>query len=313
MAYYSGTANSITDLLNAVRNSAQSDGWTLSGNVLSRAGVHVEHTIASSINIAIRGGLDASMGTPSPYMHIGSWNSTTNGLQITFPCAWLYFGFTDETWFVVNYDVERYQMMAWGKSNVPGLPGTGAWIWASDRGSTPEARGSATTNLCGLRVMTSGSPLGVTAFWSNAVACAPWIECSTSLACSGYVHHDIGGFGWNMYVIDGAPNWSWLGDTNQGNLLSWQPSAWNSEIVLLPLRAFVRRGGIRTSLVLDHARARICRIDNLQSGDILTIGSTKWMVFPWHRRNASARNGATSGVAVDHTGTLGVAIEYEGP
>lgn len=303
MAYYSGTANSITDLRTALRNSAQSDGWTLSGNVLSRSGVHVENTTSGN-NLAIRGGLDSAMSTPSPYMHIGALGTGAQTLAITYPCTWRYFGFTDESWFVVHYDVTRYQMMAFGKSAVPGLPGIGTWVWASGEGQTPTIvdspplRFALTSNV--LRV--SNTPV------------MPW-----SFGSAGYLHHAIDGAGWSMTVntIECYHGWLCRDGGSGTNLLNMQPSAWNAEIALLPLRALIYRGSNRWSLVLDHARARIARLDNLKPADILTIGSTKWMVFPWHARNVTARNGEVDSWGnlrnSDHTGTIGVAIQYEGP
>lgn len=89
-----------------------------------------------------------------------------------------------------------------------------------------------------------------------------------------------------------------------------QPNSWNSEATLLPIRAWKARPSSKISMTADLEFARHIRIDNLSPGDILTIGSDQWKVFPWYRKDVSAHNG---GYFVNHTGTFGWAIRYEGP
>jgi hypothetical protein len=86
--------------------------------------------------------------------------------------------------------------------------------------------------------------------------------------------------------------------------------------VLLPLRAWKERTPYKSSLVADLANARLLRIDNITPGDILTIGTDKWKAYPWYRKNVSARDGSGnqgSAYNINHTGTFGWAIRYEGP
>jgi len=59
---------------------------------------------------------------------------------------------------------------------------------------------------------------------------------------------------------------------------------------------------------LDHIR--MIRVDHYNIGDVITIGSDSWMIFPWCLKNTEQRNGATSPVTYHHSGTLGFAIRY---
>ncbi len=93
-------------------------------------------------------------------------------------------------------------------------------------------------------------------------------------------------------------------------LISRQPSAFSSEAIFLPIQIAVPRASNKTSIVADVKNARYLRIDNYEPGQILTLGNDKWMVFPFHRKNITARNG---GDYIDHTGTFGWVIRYEGP
>ncbi len=312
MAYYSGTANSISNLLTALRSSAQSDGWTLNGNVLSKGTMHVEHVI-SGASIKMRGGTDGAMSAPSPYMSIGRFLKTST-LEITYPCDWEFHGHAQEVYFVVKYSVDRYQWMAWGKSTVPGLPGVGTWL-------------SASVGKPGDELWTTYDFSPISLFWSGTyflggagysgdigyVSPAMWSTTNADEAGNrgpGYCHHDLDGYGWKTepatYSGYSPPGWNILGSI----YVNAQPSAWNAEAALLPLRLYFRRPSYRISLIVDHEHARLLRIDNLSPGDVLTLGSDKWKVYPWHRKNAAARNG---GPAVDHTGTFGWAVRYLGP
>ena len=87
------------------------------------------------------------------------------------------------------------------------------------------------------------------------------------------------------------------------------PSAWNGESPLLPIQAYVWRASAKCSLVVDMRHARYLRIDNYEPGQIITLGGDSWKVYPFYRKASSARNG---GIGIDHTGTFGWAIRYDG-
>ena len=70
------------------------------------------------------------------------------------------------------------------------------------------------------------------------------------------------------------------------------------------------RASNKVSILAKIENARYLRIDNLQPEQILTFGAEKWMVFPFHKKNSSVRDGGTS---IDHSGTFGWAIRYDGP
>jgi len=58
---------------------------------------------------------------------------------------------------------------------------------------------------------------------------------------------------------------------------------------------------------LDHLR--LIRITYYNIGDVITIGSDSWMVFPWGLKNTDTPNGPpTQGFHT--TGTLGFAVRY---
>ena len=310
MAYYSGTAGSLTDLRTALLAHAVADGWTLTGDVLSKSGVYFRIREVSG-RIELLGCTDNAVSNPAPgVVAIGKiWGRTGFTTQlITFPCNYEVFGFTQELYLVVNYEVSKYQWMAFGKSTVPGLAGTGAWCGAT--AGTILAAAKTSTDLPWV-LWLSVSVGGVGSYPTNCGALFWTTQAGQQAARNCWVHHGLDSLGW--FWGGGGIGEAPIGVRYFDDINAFQPSAWNSEAALLPMQAWIRRASYKSSLVADLEHARNFRIDNLNGGDILTIGSDKWKVFPWYVKDSTYRNGTTdSTLPCDHSGTLGWAIRYEG-
>lgn len=308
MAYYSGTASTLTDLKTALLTHAQADGWVLTGDVLSKAGVYFQIK-ATVTNLTCLGCESNAVLNPAPnVVSMGRIfeRSGYSTREISFPCNYEVFGFSQELYLVANYDVDAYQWMAFGKSTVPGLPGQGGWCGAS----IGEYQGAATQGTNPVKITSSTSSGGGYGFtWTCAALF--WRSGSDSGATAHvrntWVNHGLDGHGWTPY---GAATDVVYYINPLTNILDLQPSVWNSEAALLPIRCYKQRPSFKASLISELADARIIRIDNLSPGDILTLGSDKWKVFPWYRKDASLRNG---GQDLNHSGTFGWAIRYQGP
>jgi hypothetical protein len=280
--------------------------------------MYIETQVAYG-NLKARAGINASMGSPCPWQHIGYVTKSTvsTNCDITYPCNWEFHGHSQEVYFVVNFAVDRYQYLAFGKSTVPGLPGVGTWIGATI-GQVIDELTSSTYSYA--------NPIAISSYGGGGSYGTPFNLLAAALfgtdiaadeggnATVSYVHHDLDGYGWrtepsssSSYAPFGR---RWIVTTSNTGPYMMQPSAWNSEAVLLPLRCYFRRPSSMLSLIVDCEHARLLRIDNLTPGDVLTLGSDKWKVYPWHRKNTAARNG---GSGIDHTGTFGWAVRYLGP
>ena len=66
----------------------------------------------------------------------------------------------------------------------------------------------------------------------------------------------------------------------------------------------------KVRLVLEVRNARYMRIGNNDPEQVITLGPDRWKVFPFLRKNASVPDG---GSVIDHSGTFGWAIRYDGP
>lgn len=273
MAYVTGTANSMTDLLAAIQTACTANGWTLSGNVLHKNTCYIELAIASGV-ITIRSGtgidgsnlLAGAADTPTGQLGI-SINSIAFGWPVTFQ---VFIGTVpDEVYVVCNYAVTKYQQVAWGQSAMPGLIGTGNWYSGCSRYSS--AYNYIPPN------------------WSGDGQNSQYGNC-TSILCQAPgtlapkargVDHQLDSATW---AVEGAArDWS--------ALYFRQPNIWNAESILIPIRVYANRPSSFVSPVLECAHARFVSVKNLDDGQIITLGPDRWKVFPWWDRVASAYAG----------------------
>lgn len=282
-----------------------SGSMTQPGRVLSKAGVFFRIGLTDK-NVTCLGGESNVMANPAPNeVSIGRIFRNNYGLirEMQFPCNYEIMGFAQELYLVVNYNVDHYQWMAFGKSTVQGLPGQGGWC-----GATIGRLGFSTSSSDAIVVNENGG--GAEAYGNeNTAAALFWATnyqagVPTTLK-NCWFNSGLDGSGWAFG--DGV---QLIGIRHLSTLLLTQPNAWNTEAVLLPVRAYKGRPSFKASLVVDLANARHVRIDNLVPGDVLTLGPDRWKVYPWYRKNIAERNG---GNQINHTGTFGWAIRYEGP
>lgn len=318
MAHVSGTANTLTDLLTALQNACTANGWTLSGNVLSKGGIYLRATIVDGaplasgtnyLSILAGTGIDGSNNLtgagPAP-CYVGPVGTTP---VLSAPINYDVHIHTapDEVYLVASYAVEYYAWLAFGKSPVPGLPGTGIWYGAT-LSNQPRLNANCNITIDPTGIAQFGGaidrPTSAALFWGE-----PQVVVNLRNA---FIHHgwDAGWSG-TGYV---SPNTAANAPANAAGQLqprmSRQPNAWNGEAVLMPIQPSVSRGSGWRSIAGSLAHARYLRIDNYVPGDIITLGTDRWRVYPWFRKLAAARDG---GSYVTHSGTLGWAVRYDGP
>lgn len=299
MAYVTGSAADMTALMAALRSACTANGWTLSGEVLHRGNVYMRTQVVSDYltllgGTGIDGGNNLTGAASGGVVRIG--RPSTGVANISWPVTYHIFIGTapDEVYLVVNYNVDLFQFLAFGQSSVAGLLGTGVWFTGSL---------STTTWFAAAWITITANNGGS----SSGLSMAPWwTTVNYAGMLNQFVHHGLDALTWNAnneQVPSGSPGIA--------AMTAAQPSAWNSEAVLLPIQVWLpRTSGNKVSLVADLAHARYLRVDNHNPGDIITIGSDTWMVFPFYLKNTAARAGGSS---INHTGTFGWAIRYDGP
>ena len=306
MAYHSGVANSFSDLLSSLISNCQLDGWSYDGGLSAlykAGGPHVSVYIDSS-GLHARGLLGlTTVGQDLNPVRMGRLMSS-GAYNVSFPCNYHQFVFQSEVYMVVNYDSDYCMFISFGKSAVTGLPGSGTWTCGTagngfaEYWSASKPIGIASVNSFGNTNKTTGAFC-----WStNSFG---YVNANFRLDHGFYTVNK-----WNLTdeTDEGFP----MASNAQTELYDCQPNAWNSEAVLLPCRAYAVRPSTRYSLVFDAINVRHVRVDNLDLGQIVTLGPDQWMTFPFFRKYTSQRDGlSSSSQGIDHTGTFGWAIKYE--
>lgn len=303
MAYVTGTENSLGAIRDAIISACGANGWNVTGaplaanRYLDRGGCFVRlRENAGSLDILGSNGIDVTNG---PYVpRIGSLAVPGN---IVAPITYHIFINTnpDEVYVILNYGSVYYQWLAWGRSTVA-LPGTGNWYGATLGQYNQHGEGMLLDSTGGGAASGNGASSGAF-FWTSE---AP----GSNQNC--FVHHGLDGIGWSglnasVSTVGGGA----AAITSAVTLVAISPNAWNSEAPLIPIPVCVGRGSGFFSLVAQPVHARYTRLDALTPGQVITIGTDQWMVFPWFSRNTTVRNGSQAAGTL-HSGTLGWAIRY---
>lgn len=313
MAFITGIATSFSDLRLALINGCIANGWSNVGNILWKGNCFVELT-AGTDYIQISGGTGQSGGVLvekcSQWARIGGGFIT---LPITYDLH--IFENPNEVYLVINYNVDCYQQLSFGSSNVAG--GNGPWFTAArcNKG-WPNNDG---INLsvyfyeisAGIKTNISTNSLGLFlrgAYYSYSDEYSSSFIYTSAPGTPGWYGYGSGPTSARLQNMGSA--------TLVAGLLNCSPSAYNSATPLLPIKATIDMGSNGRAVVVSLNHARFCRMDNIAPGDIISFGTERWKVYPWHRKNSNMRDGQWTGsdsAPPNHSGTFGYAIRYTGP
>ena len=327
MAYVTGTASSFADLKNQIETACTGNGWALSSGILSKSGVFFQLVADMQDGYAqlrLHGGTSQTGTTlndqpPSGYgVKICSNAGHVIGFPVTYHIS--VFAAPDEVYCVVNYNSDFYQQMSFGKSDVPGVGGSGAWFTGSKRSDIELYNG------------TYGHKMYIFAGWPK---CAVTYCISGRGYCGGLFFDDLGSaaggdifyLGSASFVHTGLDATPWrsmsggVGEltgyrgagTNVGSLLMQLPNLFNSANVLLPIKPVALRKGGGVTIIANPKNARYLRMDNVSPGEVIEFGSESWKCYPFMKKDLSARNGVAYPTGAQHSGTFGYAIRYDGP
>lgn len=302
MAYYTGGINSYADLQAAIHDACIANGWSLSNGILSKGTAFIQLTVLSTTvpaGIRMGGGTGATAGaltgsTPiSPRLGpptTGAWG------QSSWPATFHIHVHTnpDEVFVVLNFNLTDFYWLAFGVSTLP-LQGSGLWMAGS----------SGKRNMGGYGSYISASEGLCSAYWA----------CPLPFWQSG-----SDGDEYTNAVVQTGSSSQWSTSTSTGELMGVKPqmpliarsqTVWNAESVLLPIKSYQRGVSGKIEPVLEMAHARLCRLGSLNAGEVIQLGSDRWKVYPFYKKDTSEPNGSQrTGYA--HSGTLGWAIRYDG-
>lgn len=329
MAYFTGAVNSYADLLNAVLTACVAEGWSLSGSILSKGPAFLQiysstaKTTSEGPGIVVQGGTGVSGGLLSGASvarpRLGPLGGGPfGGPDPVWPAVYHIHVLSDpdEVYVVLNFSLSRFYWLAFGISDNPWIGGSGLWITANavrgySVGSAPANGGYLISDIRGALSGAISSYVGSGPWWANYV----WSGAMSDTVARDILHCSVDGEGWKggSVFADTGPQVGSLSALQAIKPLpALQPNAWNGEAVLLPIHVLLGRASQKCSPVLEHRHARYLRMPNHEPGDIIVLGSDQWKVYPFHMKNASAPDGASTSL-IDHTGTFGWAIRYDGP
>jgi len=322
MAYYNGSASSFAELQSHLVDALVDQGWILSSGILSKGSAFVRPYVSSTTTTTEGPGLLIQMGdgqsgaaivNPAPNAaRLGRPGSADRFEGVSFPAEYFIHVFDDpdEVYVILRFNIDRYFWLAFGSSSL-NTAGTGNWLSGCARQGYITATGPTTGYL--ISPTSGGVGSANTASGASVSGGLFWNTQKMTLA---------GGLG--EFVNAGLNSLSWNGTSNTGTnnaaerlhavgfiapLVERSPSPWNSEAVLLPIQPHVTVSESKVVMVADLQNARYLRIDNYEPGQIFSIGPESWKVYPFYLKNTVSRDG---GSAVNHTGTFGMAIRYDG-
>lgn len=323
MAFVTGSAADFDAIKSAIISACTGNGWTLTDGILHKGDCYVSMDVFAYVNDAQPERLQFRMGTgqsggvlssPTP-LPAGDFSSRYKicalrrpvpAEPIVWPATYYLMVVGDEVYLHMNWGVDKWIGGGFGVSPIAtGFTGAGNWL------SFPTFDEAGTGFENPLR-FPNGLEVGGQ---SGGRFQAPAVGLFTSYNryANGFVRHD---------VIDDVPKWSELSGTtgvaytHSGFRNPWgreNPATnWNNQAGLFPIQPAVLVADSKLCIVAELQWARYVRIDNLTPGQILTFGTDRWMVFPWYKKDAVDRQPLNAS-GVDHSGTYGHAIYYDGP
>lgn len=308
MAFQSVVVNSAVDLKAAIETFAQSNGWTLVSDVLSKNDCYVKLTVASVNEIRIQGAKNgdfAGVNLPPHYNRIciSTWpsNAAVNMVAFSDP---------DIIWMTMNYDVVKFHHIGFGNMVKYGAWTGGQWFFATHTTYNSDTRcASYVDGLAGVGYGYGGE---AALFW-DARCIDDW--------SGGYIHTnstfvecDLRGRIWEP-PASADENLNYFTARVISPIHRKNPNVFNGQTLLTPFQVWLKSadGYLQCLGHVDHVRW--VKLTNYNPGDLITLGSEKWKLYPWCVHDVTYPDGKGSRYSSQSasTGVLGVAVKYDGP
>ena len=313
MAYITGSAANFADMKTAIYNAAVAAGYTLSNDIISKNGCFFKlATTTQNIILSAGTGQTGSTLTGDCAQTVKIFQPTNAAANIiSFSVSYEIHSFTnpDELYFIIKYNSDFYQQLSFGKSNIPGIGGTGAWFSGSSGGTVSETNANS-SGMTGTISITSWGTGGST--FPSYIAGFPFVYSTAGSTTynNSFVHTNLDGIGW--HINTGTTQGHIVGPHYCSSLLASLPNLYNQATILIPVKCVVARASGGRTIVAQPANIRHCRIDNHVPGEIITFGSEQWKLYPIYRKNNLNRNFGAQSTQPKDSGSFGMAVKYQG-
>ena len=336
MPYQTGTVASFAALKTEIMSFLVANSWTQETDIIKRNGVFAKittgtHASDSDNYIRLEGGKksDGSGNLIAKHDGPGPWNNNSGEMTasfgllsanaMVFPITYYFHLATtpvDEFWCVIQFNGDRCQRMGFGNIN-KSAPFTGGGFYSS---STVEIN-SSNQNLYNWSSnnLLSNPGMGNNAGTSsrNALELIPFHggdAVNANVFAGSVVHAEVGGGEWySSHIVTSAPpypltEYMIMTHKEMGSLQKVSESTVNGMPNLIPFNLRVRGYDNNLQPIGSLENIRFSQIALLNFGQVESDGTDSWKFYPIYKKDASAPNGG-----LNHTGTMGFAVRYDGP
>ena len=287
MAYQTGTANDLDDLIGIIRAFAEAQGWTIHRHVVGTA-IDSELILSSGSTYAV---LKARTFTGSFWYYGVSQNMTIEEL-------WIYGATAYDS--AAAFDAQpgsTYEKIAnhmYGPFAAYHLFGTAQYIHVVVEQSAGEFRHILFGEIDKTATFTGGAYIAAT-FWDHNYNYIdspdsgghqlPFSAGSKNYRMNTEVRADLDGYTWGIcYRYDSSkPEVISLprsGNAMNALLIECAPNEFNGVTPLLPMPVAFERTGGKFSPLGYVPDMRLCNMRNLSPGQEITLGTDTWVCFP---------------------------------
>lgn len=316
MAYESGNALSAANLVVAIQIFAQANGWTLTGDVLSKDGCYVQITAPSSTEVHIRGARNGNFAGVDLCPRLSRICLDPWPANATFHLA--AFAAPDTIWCTVNWNTTDFAHLGFGTIQKYGTWAGGQWFHAQHNlgiGST----GPGTRNTeCFVYIDGSGTayqhsvPNNCGLFWSQQdkdTFAGRDIQQKVS-----HLHCELRGEVWAAASNNDRTDLNTIHcPTVISPIQKRNPNAFNGQTILTPFQLFLQNTDGHYMPIGHVGHLRFVKMTNYNAGDVITLGPDRWKLYPWSRLDPTKPDGDIPGADQAYSaGMLGVAVRYDG-
>lgn len=304
--HFSGVINSKENLISTITANLESFGFTTIGSDLHKETLAISFTNQTSYGGSTRIRIYYTDGAGD----ILSSSPAAVGLSndLPYPVNYELFCYEDplECYLIINYNSDSYLHVNFGLTTMYG----GKWPWLN----TPHNLGTTWSRVNFNCTLYTRSYYIVTGSTNNQLHLGMFTPVSGDYNRSGStVYTEVSGspewistFGSTSSIYGGPAS----GPTAVIHMLCNTPSAIDGSAILAPVYAVTNFSSNRRMIVANPKYCRFTRNDNILPGESIMYGSDVWKVFPWLRRNTSARDGGNSSSnVIDHSGTFALALK----
>jgi hypothetical protein len=312
MAFETGTATGVNDLLTKLSTFLAAAGWTINRDEVEGSGRWLSVQKGSDLFLNFLSD-PATTGTtnPGPWIHLRGATGYAGGSAFTaqpgvqpnhasinkmtgaFTAYWFFEG-DDYIHVVVEVEAGRFRHLQGGTLEKTCTFTGGTYCM----GTAPNYSTTTPSNPAGL---------------SNVY---PWGTTTSSTVPRNYIRADAGdGVQWHSnYQSDTYRHGGMWRETNSqsgsepyrvaflGRLLNATPSAVNGLPVLQRPRALIRKTNTLHVILGAAKDVRLCALNNHDAKAVLTIGADEWILFPWTLRSSTVGD-----LTTDKSGYYGLA------